>query len=81
MSVLNAKLENLLIYWFFVNSPNHEIRLMFKEYDLANSAEFFGYDKQFMLDMKRKKNLVITPLNSQKIKIINAVLLYYECMS
>ena len=81
MSAPNAKLEHLLKYWFLANGPNHEIQLMFKEYDLTDYDKFLGYDKQLLLDIKRKKHYVSILFNNQKIKMINDVLLYYKFMS
>ena len=63
MSVIDTKVKYLLNNWFFVKGQNHEIRLIFKEYDLTNVDKFLGYDKELIWDMRRQKNNVITPLN------------------
>ena len=71
MTVMDSKLDNLLNNWFFAKGTNHEIQLMFREYDLTDFDKFLGYNKQLLLDMRHKKNSVSTPFNSHKIKMIN----------
>ena len=66
----DAKLEHLLIHYFYATSPNDEIRLMFKENDFYQFKDFIGYEQR-LLDMRRQ------PIFLKKIKMINDVLLYY----
>ena len=76
----DAKLEHLLIYYFYATGPNHKIPLMFKENELYQFENFIGYDKQRLLDMRRQKDNVSTPFDDLRIKLINNVLLYYHFM-
>ena len=77
MGEFDAKLEHLIIHYFYATSPNNHIRLMFKEFELYQFEEFIGYDEQRLLDMRNNGS---TPLFLGKIMMINDVLLYYYFM-
>ena len=53
---------------------------MFKEYNISNYEKYLNYEKELLLAMQPKKNLVSTPLNKQKIKLILDTIYYYEFM-
>ena len=68
----------MLNNWLFAKGANHEIRLMFKENNIADFEEFLTYNRDIILAMRRKKNSVTTPLDKQKIKLILDAIQYYK---
>ena len=77
-SCLDAKLEQLLTRYLLAICTNHEIRKMFNENDFFDFEEFTSCKKQHWMEMRQKKNKMLTGFNDRKITLNYDVVLYYR---
>ena len=77
-SRLDTKLKHLLTTYFLAINNKHEVRKIFSENDFYQFEEFISWDKQALIEMRRKKNNTMVGFNNQKITLIHDVIFYYN---